>query len=365
MSRLSPQQQQLIVDFFFRCGDDDDIQRAQDLLASNPEAARLYAFLERFLRRLDYLEDEECPDDLVALTIARLKLAVRIQQGGSKERLAELLEQENSKSVLPASSSSQPTFFPSKIKTPFLKVAFELAALAAAIVLISGLLLPAFSAMRAHSRQVACSMNLGCIGRALAAYADDNNGQFASARLQPGQPWWRVGDQSEQPCSSTRYVWQLVRLGYVAGENFICPGHLEGRSVQDNTEAIAQLRDFPSPENISYSVMLLCRAGKLAEAGQRRIVLSDMNPVFISFRKRVSCANQRDEYEKVLLNEDLKKLLSPNHNQQGQNVLFCDSSVEFLASRLYQNDDIFTVRGVETYTGREVPADEQDIFLVP
>ncbi len=365
MSRLNSQQKGLIVDFFFQCGDEDDIQRARDLLASNPEAARLYALLGGVLRKLDSLEAEKCPDELAALTIARLRLAACVQQSSSSKCLDELLEEQSRKTVSLGSSSFQPIIPPSKTKTPFLKVAFEFAALAAAIVLISGLLLPAFSAMRAHSRQVACSMNLGCIGRALAAYADDNDGRFASARLQPGQPWWMVGDQSEQPCSSTRYVWQLVRLGYVAGEDFICPGHFEGRPVRDNAEAIIQLRDFPSPENISYSVMLLCRPGKLAEAGQRRIVLSDMNPVFISFRRRVSCANQRDEYEKVLLNEDLKKLLSPNHNQRGQNVLFCDSSVEFLASRLYQNDDIFTVRGVETYTGREVPADEQDIFLVP
>jgi hypothetical protein len=39
--------------------------------------------------------------------------------------------------------------------------------------------------------------------------------------------------------------------------------------------------------------------------------------------------------------------------------------VEFNRTRLYRNDDIYTVRGVEEYTGRETPADENDIFLVP
>jgi hypothetical protein len=46
-------------------------------------------------------------------------------------------------------------------------------------------------------------------------------------------------------------------------------------------------------------------------------------------------------------------------------VLFCDGGVEFIETRQYQGDDIYTVRGVEEYTGREVPADENDTFLVP
>lgn len=365
MSHLTPQELQQVMDFFFQCGDGEELARGRILIETNPEAARVYAFLEQTLGGLESLEEEECPDDLAALTIARLRLAARLQQSRSGSHLNELLESEGRKSVLFDSSSSSSSHRSSESKPHFVKIVFETAAIAAAIVMISGLLLPAVSAMRDHSRQVACSVNLGRIGRALSAYADDNDGRFASAQLQPGQPWWMVGDQSEQPRSSTRYVWQLVRLGYVGGENFICPGHREGCPVQYNAATMSTLRDFPSPQNISYSVMLRCGQNKTAQSGQRRIILSDMNPVFVSFRRRTNCTTQRDEYEKVLLNEDLKKLLSPNHSQRGQNVLFCDGSVEFLASRFYQEDDIFTVRGVEAYTGREVPADEKDIFLVP
>jgi prepilin-type processing-associated H-X9-DG protein len=365
MSQLTPQQIQQVMDFFFQCGEEDELDRGRFLIQTNPEAARLYAFLEETLGGMDVLEEAECPDDLAALTIARLKLAARVQQATSSERLGELLEHESRK-TLPIDSSSSLSPVSIESKPHWGKRVFEAAAMAAAIVMISGLLLPAVSEVRNHSRQVACSVNLGRIGRALSAYADENDGRFAAAHLQPGQPWWMVGDQSEQPRSSTRYVWQLVRLGYVSGENFVCPGHREGTPVQCNSDQFSQLRDFPSPSNISYSVMLRCRTNSpTLGSGQRRIILSDMNPVFVSFRKRSNCMSGRDDYEKVLLNEHLKQLLSPNHNQRGQNVLFCDGSVEFLTSRFYQEDDIFTVRGVETYTGREVPADEQDIFLVP
>ncbi|MEJ5259760.1 MAG: hypothetical protein WHS88_06180 [Anaerohalosphaeraceae bacterium] len=362
MSHLTPEQLQLVMDFFFQCGDEGELERGRMLVETDSEAARVYASLSVTFGCLDCLDGEECPDDLAQLTIARLKLAARVQQSSPVKRLDELLEDESRK-TLPIDFSSPSSVSESKPRV--LKIAFEIAAMAAAVVLVSGLLLPAVSAMRDHSRQVACSVNLGRIGRALSAYADDNDGRFASAQLQPGQPWWMVGDQGDQPRSSTRFVWQLVRLGYVGGENFVCPGHRDGCAVQYNSASMSGLKDFPSPQNISYSVMLRCGQNKTAQSGQRRIILSDMNPVFVSFRKRTNCTAQRDEYERVLLNEDLKKLLSPNHNQRGQNVLFCDGSVEFLASRFYQEDDIFTVRGVEAYTGREVPADEKDIFLVP
>lgn len=365
MSQLTPQQVQQVMDFFFQCGDEDELNRSRRLIETNSEAARLYAALENTLSGLGMLEEEECPDDLAALTIARLKLAVRVQKPSASERLGELLEDESRKTSSLEFISSQSSVS-SESKPHWAKRLFETAALAAAIVLISGLLLPAVSAVRDHSRQVACSVNLGHIGRALSAYVDDHNGRFAAASFQPGQPWWMVGDQSEQPRSSTRSIWQLVRLGYVGSETFVCPGHRDGCPVRCSSEQLAQLRDFPSPQSISYSVMLQCSQNSQTMAsGRRRIILSDMNPVFVAFRKRPSCMSGREEYEKILLNEDLKKLLSPNHNQRGQNVLFCDGSVEFLASRFYQEDDIFTVRGVETYTGREVPADERDIFLVP
>jgi len=48
-----------------------------------------------------------------------------------------------------------------------------------------------------------------------------------------------------------------------------------------------------------------------------------------------------------------------------QNILFSDGSVQFIRTRLVDGDDIFTVSGVDSYTGREIPADARDIFLAP
>jgi prepilin-type processing-associated H-X9-DG protein len=71
------------------------------------------------------------------------------------------------------------------------------------------------------------------------------------------------------------------------------------------------------------------------------------------------------EFEKLLLNEQLKQMMSQNHQGRGQNILYCDGSVKYIRERVLNGDDIFTVNGVDAYTGREVPADQNDTFLAP
>lgn len=361
MSQLTPEQQQLILDFYFRCGTEEDINRGRDLIAANGEAARLYSGLEETLTELDSLKYEPCPDNLADLTVARLKLAAAARKtalsGGS--RLRELLDEESRKPSFPPSQSSQ-----DKKNLGFLRAFFEIGAMAAAVVLVSGLLFPTFSTMRAKSRQVACASNFGKIGSALISYAADNDRNFASVQHTPGTPWWKIGDQGDQNQSNTRYVWQLVRQGYVDGQAFVCPGHKEAQAVEYNQADMKDLLDFPHRRNVSYSFTLMLgpAAGSLQK---RRIIMSDLNPVFARIPTEPSIYQKLNEFEKVCLDEQMKKLLSPNHCNRGQNVLFCDGSVDFLTERTYEGDDIFTIRNISEYTGKEMPQDDDDNFVAP
>ena len=61
MNKLTQEQQQLILDFYFRCGDLRDIEGGRDLIAASPEAAKLYAGLENTLTDLDHIKYESCP----------------------------------------------------------------------------------------------------------------------------------------------------------------------------------------------------------------------------------------------------------------------------------------------------------------
>ncbi len=354
--RLSKEQQQIILDFYFRCGTEDDIARGRDLIASDAEAARLYDGLESTLTELDSIKYEPCPDNLAELTIAKLKLAASSCKPG-QSNLERLLAAEQQKPAFtPAEQSRKSPVFPRKF--------YDIMAAAAAMILIAGVAFPTFASMRAHSQRVTCEANMARVGQGLSSLIRDNE-RLSGVKLAAGSPWWKIGDQGSQPQSNTRVAWQLIKQDYVKPETFICAGHKGGQPVTSQ-QLLEQLHDFPCRNNISYSFMIICDSMGSMEGKSRRIIMSDMNPVF---RRIPECGNRQydrlNEFEKVLLTDQLKKMSSPNHGTRGQNVLYCDGSVEYVKQRIVNGDDIFTVRGVETYTGTETPRDENDVFLVP
>lgn len=359
MGYLSSEDQQLILDFYFRCGDEDDIARGRDLIAANPEAARLYANLEDTLTELDSIKYEPCPDNLADLTVARLKLAATSKTSGSSKLQALLKEEQQN-----------PEYLPAPVSTPvgagrFWRPVFEILATAAAVVLAAGILFPSFGAMRDRSRQIACAQNLGQIGQALATFGNDHDGRISDIKVNAGSPWWKIGYQGPENQSNTRYPWQLVKGGYVDGRVFVCGGHIEASPVQYDTAQMAALDDFPSRRHISYSFMLLCDSNNSLTKRARRIIAADLNPVFQQVSYQVSAYHTLNEFERVLLNEQMRQVMSSNHRKKGQNVLACDGSTEFLTTRIMNGDDFFTVNGIDVYTGKESPCDPDDDFLAP
>ena len=196
-------------------------------------------------------------------------------------------------------------------------------------------------------------------------FASDTLQPPPQSRINPGDPWWKIGDQGQEPRSNTRFAWLLIKNDYIKPKVFICPGHINAAPVDLKSLPMDSLMDFPSRQNISYSFMIMCEKTAPMQGKGKRIVMSDRNPVFSSIPCHPSVYDKLNEFEKVLLNDQLRFMSTPNHPDRGQNVLKCDGSVQFLRVRTYNGDDIFTVRGVEAYTGTEIPADNNDIFLVP
>ena len=368
MNRLTREQQQNILDFYFRCGDQKEIEIGRDLIASNPEAAKLYADLESTLTDLDQIKYDACPDNLVDLTIARLKLAASGSQN-SKSKLHQLLEKEQHSVTQTIPPSAQATQQQPVSDRSFLRPVFEIFAAAASIALVAGLLFPGLGVFRAHSRQVACERNLGSVGAAFASFAQDNNERLSEAQVKAGSPWWKIGTQGQEVQSNTCYPFLLVKLGYVDTNAFVCQGYKQARPFKYDASSMAHMNDFPNRNNITYSFTLFCSDnGNLFKSG-RKIIAADLNPVFVPVFTNVSCDpvfyQKMNEFEKVLLDQQLKQMMSQNHRGRGQNILFCDGSVEFTNERIVNGDDIFTVEGVDAYTGREIPASQNDIFLAP
>ena len=358
MKKLSQEQQKLILDFYFRCGTQKDIEDGRDLVAAVPGAAKLYAGLENALTGLDHIKHESCPDNLVDLTIARLKL-VSAGSKASNSRLHQLLKQEQ---AAPSLSVKTP------VKSSFLRPVFEVLAAAASIALVAGILFPSFGLARTKYRQVACENNMRVLGAGFASFVKDsapNNGGLSDVRVQAGSPWWKIGDQGQQARSNTRYPFMLIKGDYVDGKVFVCKGNKTAKPFVTQAGTIDQLNDFRSHNNISYSFSLFCDNAENPFLCGKKIIASDLNPVFQKIRCEKIMFQGTDEFVKLELNEQLKQNMSANHRGKGQNLLYGDGSVKYTQSRVVDGDDIFTLSGVDVYTGREIPTVTGDIFLVP
>lgn len=367
MNHLSRQEQELILDFYFRCGQQEDIDHGRDLIASTPGAAMLYTRLEETLTDLDHIKYEPCPDNLVDLTIARLKLAASVKTKSNPSRLHELLQQEQQVTTPTITVKQQQAQSEEK---PNLKPAFklhhrigELLATAAAIVLILGILFPSAGFMRQQYYKVACADNLRQIGQGFADYANDNNGQLSQPVVQAGTPYWRTGDQSPASNANTRVPWQLVKGGYVNGKVFICRGNRDAEVLQYDSARMGGYIDFPSRRNISYSFIIFCDKNTNAMQQCQKVIAGDLNPIFQEIPDEKSIYETLNEFEKIFLNNQLREMLSNSHGCKGQNVLSCDTSVKWSKDRTINNDDIYTIEGVDTYTGTEIPVDINDTFL--
>lgn len=370
MTRLNLEQQQYIMDFYFRCGDQKEIDAGRDLIASNPEAAKLYADLESTLTDLNHVKYDACPDNLVDLTVARLKLAAKTTDVPNSQ-LHQLLEKEkNSLNASAPEIAYNPQ--PSNVSSGGshrLRPFFEILAAAASIAIVAAIFFPSIGVFRSHSRIVACQKNLGSIGAAFASFAQDNPKRFLSARVKQGSPWWKIGDQGQENQSNTRYPFMLVKQGFLEGKVFVCKGYKQGRPFIPNASNISSLNDFPSRHNVTYSFSLFCNKSLNPLKPSRQIVAGDLNPVFVPVLQQLPCdpgyLERMNEFEKVLLNDEIRNMMSMNHRGKGQNVLYCDGRVEFIKDRIVNGDDIFTVLGVDSYTGSEMPSGDNDIFLAP
>lgn len=66
---------ELIMDHCLGCTDQVGTEQIHSLITTEPVAAQLHELIEQAIACLDLIGQPDCPDKLVDLTIARLKLA--------------------------------------------------------------------------------------------------------------------------------------------------------------------------------------------------------------------------------------------------------------------------------------------------
>jgi hypothetical protein len=368
MSELNKEQEKLILDFYFRCADEESIKQAVDLIANNPKAVARYDQYVSTLTDLDPEKYQPFPGNLVDVVVVRLKRAASVAHDPFSDDeftphffISDLIRAEQNKSNLPF---SQATVQP---KTRISRFPFaQIAAIAAVFLAISGIGFPVFSNLRQSSWKTACLANFGRLGQAITRYAGDHDGQLPSVPMEAGVPWNRIGSQDSENQSNTRPMWDLVQHEYASPEDVICPGHRKSQVVAGDSGAFSRLNDFPCHRNISYSYQLLC--GKtILDTSRNSLLLADRNPLFENICS-CSCCNlaNRTGIEEVRLNPQLSVQASSNHRGRGQNILRRDGSALFMVDRQIAGDDIYTLKGIVLYRGIEIPCmDGMDNFLAP
>jgi len=343
MSPLNNEQKQLLFDYCIGLTSQKEASEAEALISSNKEAAEIHSKLKAAIAPLDSLEPEPCPDELVEHTIWR----VRNLADSSQRQLQQLLASEQTRNVI---TKSQLWWNLGKI-----------AAVAAAIMLTIGVLIPTLKATRHRSWRQNCQKYMGNIFQGISDYISDHDGQVPAVATTAGAPWWKVGDQGNENHSNTRHIFLLPKGGYVDIRNFVCPGCMGEKSLKLNDSQIKILKDFPSRRYVTYSFQISCDRMGSSKLLCRKVLMADWNPLFERMPEDFS------EQLQLCLNRELLTLNSNNHNRRGQNVLFGDGSVEFLKTRFIgiSDDDIYTLQDTDIYQGCEVPSCETDFFLAP
>jgi len=343
MSSINNEQKQLLFDYCVGLTSQEESVEAEALISSNQEAAEIHSQLRATLAPLESVEFEPCPDGLVERTVWRVS---NLADSG-QHRLEQLLVSEQTQKVT--------------TKVAFWRNLSEMAAVAAAVILIAAVLVPTLSFARQKYAQQRCRMQLGSsIFQGLDNYISDHDGQLPAVASAAGAPWWKVGSKDNENCSNTRHIWLLVKGNYVKPTSFVCPGCKNGKTLQSSPSQIRTYKDFPNRKHITYSFRIRCRMHENGKLLCRKVLMADLSPLFEKLPDDFPTAPLR-------LNPRLLTINSINHRRRGQSVLFGDGRVEFLKTRHIgiSKDDIFTLQDTDIYQGCEVPSCATDSFLAP
>lgn len=224
----------------------------------------------------------------------------------------------------------------------------ELAAVAAILILMVGLLVPSIQQARYVGMRSECQANMGQIGTAMNHSASIHNDQLPASPL--NGPWL---SQGKVTASNSMGLFSLVKQGYVVPAAFQCP------CVGGQSFAVSQdMVDFPSARHVGYSGQYsfrgpICRNDpQLASVKHEMAILADATPVFPGG---------------VFRPERVHRAVSDNHPDGGQNVLYLDWHVSWATdSHVGVNGDNIWLAGDTTdYSGKEEPTSPTDSFLLP
>ncbi len=230
----------------------------------------------------------------------------------------------------------------------------EIAAVAAMVVLAVGLGVPSMLHMRERGQRIACSQNLANIGRGMQAYALANNSSLPFAGWNGNINSWRPTDEPGlRVLPNRRHAYALSRYGYVPVRFFVCPS-TGGLPMPE--DQVRKHNDFLESRNVSYAYQNMAGMRPSLRDNPDLPVFGDDNPLF---------DNGWPLFGSLGLS-DPANANSRAHGGAGQNILTIRGNVRWTTTPNagINNDNIWTLDGVDKYTGREGPQSSTDSHLL-
>jgi len=291
----------------------------------------------------------------------------------------------------------------------------ELLVVIGIIALLISILLPSLNKARETANRVKCAANLKAIGNSLLLYSNDWKGAYPRtiydvSGAQGGflVPTWGTGAISSNPFSNgsqgtsrpynndvSAAIYLILTTQDITGDSFVCPsssaekwdfgGAINSAANWSNWDGQKEI-----VKHLSYSYQnpygdpgAVTAGFKLnASVGADYAVFADINPgsviAYDTYLGGGQISYNVVEPTNSSASVNQKRANTPNHDKEGQNILFGDGHVDWVSTAFAgrQGDNIYTRRKSKTETGNAVgaadpnhpfssPQDADDNVLLP
>jgi len=271
----------------------------------------------------------------------------------------------------------------------------ELLVVIAIIALLMGILMPALARVRQIAFRMVCGTNLSGIGKAMLIYANDYEDELPVAGFSDST-WGAAGNTQyaaltaidafkNNKATITSCFYLLVKYAEVTPKSFICKGDTNASEfeLEDQSRDLLELWDFGKlpTRHCSYSyhqpfdIPNKVNTFALTTSSEPALaVAADPNPWITAGEGERDFEAFIPEDMQGSTRDSVKAGNSLSHQDEGQNVLFLDSHVEFENTSYcgINEDNIYTYysksahiqKGLEPASTAVVPQTRQDSLIV-
>jgi prepilin-type N-terminal cleavage/methylation domain-containing protein/prepilin-type processing-associated H-X9-DG protein len=242
------------------------------------------------------------------------------------------------------------------------------------------ILLPAAERVRHQAYIDKCASNLRQIGLALQMYANENQGNYPRTIYDPtftsplvtgtgitaSDPFQAGGVQAND---LTAPIFLLIKSQHVQPEVLICPYSDATTYVPDDANVIGRCNFTNEKVNLAYSFANPYPAASVETAGYRLTTRLTADFAVAADRNPGVAAPNANVYAPVANSPEalMQEANSPNHEQDGQNVLYGDGHVSWCLTPFVgiAQDNIYTPQNGISPIVAASPANAADTVLLP